>query len=205
MEADAAVWGIRDIKCYDEGEYWRLAFPWPSGISQVYIFKMPGDPGASFNVKHAGAGQLYTLQEYKKLSGYRDRKVPGVYSYYICPFVRENGEDVYFAQTDGCNRVCLTGLVNIRYTLREKWMPVISDRTYEITLAADHPVEANVICYVKKENSLPVCSKDGILYYFNEPIIPGRDFIRHVRTGRNEYLGVFIHDEEHALYNLCNC
>jgi len=182
--------GIKNVKCYDEGENVRLTFSWPPDVEQVYIFTNEETALAT--------GRLFTLQEYKKRGGYFTCKTPGVCNYYIYASAREDGVDVLCKQTDGLNCVTFVHRVPIDFNLREK---VGKYKNYEIMLTAEHPIARSAVACVKKAGSYPQNLHDGVVYYFCE-IEPGRPLIRTMRTAAGEYIQLFVAEGFEDLYSL---
>jgi len=178
--------GQHVIKCHEEGRNIRLTFNWQSGIDQVYIFAAQGD----FDVNRANFsdGKMVTLQEYKKRGGCVMPKTPGVFTYYICPFLRENAEDIF---ADGQMKTTHTNRINIDFAIREK---IGRHKNHEITITADYPVARGVVRYVKEPS--------GVEYVFGEVPAPDLPVTKVARTEINESLQLFIAEEFSDLYNL---
>jgi len=187
---------VTNIRCIEEGGNIRLTFNWPEGVEQVYIFTAQGE--LDISTADASHGRMFTLQEYKKRGGCIISQEPGVITYYIYPFRREDGEDVCYA-SGGQNQITHTCRININFAIREK-----SGRykNHEITLTSDHPVERDTVRYVKKANEPPRDISDGVDYVFSEMLEPGRHVTRIVRTMSNEYLRLFICEDKAELINL---
>lgn len=202
METDTADNGIRQLKCVEENDIIRLTFQWPAAIGQVYIFKTDAD----FSIETASPkdARLFTLQEYKKQAGFTDRKTPGTHTYRVYPFIRDDGEDVVIVQSDGKNSVtCLTGQIEVQFSIREKHRWPAGDKVNVINLLSNRYIEEDVLCYVKKENSYPSDARDGTVYFFTEPLPAGQMVTRQVKTKKNEYIRLFICDPEKApMYKL---
>lgn len=208
MDTDTADNAIMDLKCIEEGGVIRLTFRWPAAIEQVYIFKTDG----IFDIEAADEkdARLFTSQEYKKQAGFIDRKTPGTHTYHVYPFIREGGCDIAVTQKDGRNTVtCLTGQITVNFSIREKRprLGILSqDKINEISIVSDQYVEADVLCYVKKENGYPADIHDGVMYFLNEPLSPGISLHRQIKTRKNEYLRIFIRDQGKVdLYRLQIC
>jgi len=190
---------VTNIRCIEEGENIRITFNWPESVEQVYIFSTQGEFGEfKINEADTSQGRMFTLQEYKKRGGCVISQEPGVITYYIYPFRREDGEDVCYA-CDGENQITHTCRINIDFTIREKTGRY---KNHEITLTADHPVERDTVRYVKKANDSPQNIHDGVDYVFGEMLEPGRYVTRVVRTMSNEYLRLFICEDKADLINL---
>jgi hypothetical protein len=203
METDTPDNCVSNLKYNREGDEIRLTFRWPAAIPQVYIFK--GTSG-EFNISQArlSDARLYTLQEYKKMGGFMDKKTPGMHTYRVFPFIREDGEDVLVAQTDGENVItCLTGQVIIYFDLKERTSLLGREKVYSVKLSSTCEVGPDVVCYVKKEGGYPEHARDGTVYFFGEGLTPGQDLQRQIKTGKNEFIRLFIHDEaQEQLYAL---
>ncbi|MCL2578044.1 MAG: hypothetical protein FWE27_08345 [Defluviitaleaceae bacterium] len=162
---------ITNIKCREDGEKIKLTWSWPPEIELVYV-----------------NGKLFTLQEYKKRGGCFLGKIPGITTYQICPFKRENGEDILYEQSEitvsfktTINCAVKTGAFGSRY------------KNHVITLTSEHDVPTDIICY----------EKGDITYFFGEPLKAETPIIRIVRTEKNEHIRLFIREEFTELYDLC--
>lgn len=188
------------IKIYEEGDNIRLTFNWLLGVEQVYVYTLEGHPDREnkpFEGLPIGSddGKLFTLQEYKERGGYVTKKTPGVTTYYICPFLREDGEDVILTQ-DNITFTCRTV---VEYSIREK---LGRYKNHLITLSSKNTVPEDVICYVKKANGFPVDIGDGILYYLSGLPEGGKTMTWVVRTEGHEFIRVFIRNEYEELYSM---
>lgn len=202
METDTPENSIGDLKYFEEGNRIRLTFKWPTAIQQVYIFKTAGD----FDIETAleSEARLFTLQEYKKQAGFFDAKTPGVYTYRIYPFLRDEDEDIAIAQTNGKNDItCLTGQVAVGFRFNEKVSWMGGGKTIDIQLLSDQYIDADLLCYVKKAGGYPADLQDGLVYFFGEPLQPGIKLLRRIKTQKNEFIRLFVHDPDKAhLYRL---
>jgi hypothetical protein len=203
METDTPDNCVSNLKYSDEGDAIRLTFRWPAAIAQAYVFKGQRD---GFDIESAKPddARLLTQQEYKKLGGFIDRKAPGVHTYRVFPFIREGGEDILVAQSDGKNVITgLTGQVVIHFSLNERKSFLGREKVYTVSLNCTQEVSADVVCYVKKEGGYPEHSRDGTVYFLGEALTPGQTLERQIKTAKNEFIRLFIHDaaNEH-LYTL---
>jgi len=177
---------IKKIKPHDEGTHLRLTFDWPQEITQVLISTRQ-DPTT---------GKLFTLEEYKKQSGYTTQKLQGITTYYIYPSQRENGEDITFPPT----HLSYTNRTIIDITIKEK---STQHKNHNITISTNYPVTTGILCYTKKENTPPQNQTDGVFYPITEPLEPNKPITRIIRTNRNEYINFFIQDlAQEELYEL---
>ncbi|MCL2839718.1 MAG: hypothetical protein FWE05_03010 [Defluviitaleaceae bacterium] len=177
------------IKCRETGENICLTFNWQSGIEQVYIFVVQGNCN-NFDVNKTSLsdGRLFTLQEYKKRGGCVIPKKPGVFTYYICPFLRENVDDIF---ADEQMQITHTSRINIDFVIQEK---IRRHKIYEISIVADYPVARGVLKYIKE----PI----GVEYTFSEISEKNQPITWIVRTEMNENLKLFIDEAFVDLYNL---
>ena len=191
---DSSEYVINNVKCYDSGDKLRITFNWPFDIQQVYIFATKSAIVVAEQVNQ-GCGKLFTLQEYKKLGGFFTEKIQGEMSYYIYPFMREDGQDILYDQNNE-NYITFVEKTIVTYQIREKRGLSFDDiyKNYEVTFEANYPVQENIVCYTKKKNELPRDINDGTLYYFGEPINPRQQVKRVIRTLRNEHVRLFINN-----------
>ena len=201
---------IKNIKShheYDKSKI-RITFDWPDGISQVFIFAVQA---CSFDSEFLGkvglsevGRRFFTLQEYKKYSGFITEKIRGETSYFIYPVIQECGEYVLYEHATGKNHINFIEKTIINCQIREKASWGINKKhiNYQITLSSDYFIEENILCYVKKKNAPAIDINDGKLYYFTEAIEPGRTITRIVRTMKNEYLQIFVSEGMRKLYGI---
>jgi hypothetical protein len=177
-----------NLKCNDEGEKIRLTWNWPQEIEQVYIF-----------TNEETGGKLFTLQEYKKRGGAFLRKKHGTFDFLICPFKRENGEDIFFDNLDD-NKISFTHKAEIFFSVREKKSPPFlkqQHKNFLISFSSKENIPPNIIRYEKNE-----C--DDVIYFFGEEISADKVVTRIVQIENDETLRFFISEEHAHLYNLHN-
>jgi hypothetical protein len=160
---------ITNLRCRDEGEKIKLTWAWQPEMEFVYV-----------------NGKLFTLWEYKKNAGCSLRKVPGVTKYVVCPFKRENGEDILYDESE----ITVSFKTKINFSICEKFSSRY--RNFEITFTPQHDVPENVICYTINGNT----------YIFGETLKAETPTTRIIRAGKSENLRVFIRDEYEPLYDL---
>ena len=177
---------INNIKCHEDGNKLKITFDWPIGLQQVYIFTLP-------YTNNIDDGKLYTLQEYKKLGGYVTEKKPGETNYYIYPYVHQDGECVIIDHHT--NSVKHIEVTKISCQIREK-AGLGKYKNHYITLEANYPVPDNIICYIKKKGDPSRDINDGTLYYWGDIIQPAQPVTRIVSTLKDEYISVFVRNEE---------
>ena len=164
-----------NIKCFEEEKNIRLVFNWKDDFEQVYIFTNNAEP------------RMFTLQEYKKRGGCLLPKTPGVFTYSVRPFKRENGEDVLY---DGAS-ITHTCRITVNYSVKEK---IARYKNFEITLNADHPVGREIIKYKLKAG--------GVEYDFAELIKASAQITRVVRAKITDELNLYINEKFADLYIL---
>lgn len=184
---------IRDICAVNDSDCLRLTFRWPVGVEQVYVFRTDT---TDFDITTAAAdgGKLLTLHEYKRRGGYIQAREPGIFTYFIYPFLRNGGRDVCVLQTGTAHSLtCRTGFTTIRGKICKKWSPFDGDFvTYALTLQGDYPIPGETLCYVK--------SPGGTVYPLYEAIGP-EPLTRHVLVKQGEEIipGV-LRENERELY-----
>ncbi|MCL2199025.1 MAG: hypothetical protein FWB80_08895 [Defluviitaleaceae bacterium] len=178
-EADKA---IKNVRCLEGDDSVRITWHWPPEVEQVYIF--PQDATESL-----ADGKLFTAQEYKKLGGYVIKKKPGIFTYYIYPFLVA-GSRTLVEQPHGENRaehICKTV---IDYLVTKK------NGFFELALSSRYDVAEDIICYSKNE---------GYTYFFGEKLVAGMPIMRVVKADFGESLNIFISEQNSALYTLNKC
>ncbi|WDZ63790.1 beta-mannanase [Paenibacillus polymyxa] len=178
-----------------------LRWQWPEGAAVVYIAKQSAD--AVGNGQNEGevlppfsSLKLFTREEYKAASCYRDR-IEGIgrVRYIVYPAVREDGDTYVIRQQDGANQLELsTGRAKIRYAVHHKKSWFRSRKTVQIQVTAEVPVPQEALCYVKKRGGYPADRDDGTLYPFTAPFAAGRNVLPAVEVGGDEYVRLFFTD-----------
>ena len=188
---------IDGLKCTDEGDSFRLTFRWPEGIQQVHIYKKEENCEAP----SSGPARLLTLQEYRRQSGFTDKKSPGTFTYMVCPFVRTDGEDFYYPQPDNRHMATVTGRVEIKYQIncQQNWR---GQKLHDIIMSSGYDIPPDTICCVKKENSPPTGPHDGTVYYVHDAITKGEPLVRQVQTTKDEYICLYISDPARQIYKM---
>lgn len=181
---------ISQLKCHMETGQMRLTFLWPEDAEQVYVFKTAGH----FDITSGKPGRLFTLQEYKKRSGYVEPRPSGAFTYHIFPFVRENGEDIVFINSSGGNSIEVTGQIPIGFKITEKTGFLKRDKIYIISMLSQQGIAGDVICYVKKTGSYPSGVGDGTMYFFGDGLVAGAVGRWEVKTKKNEFIRIFVRD-----------
>ncbi|GAV11660.1 beta-mannanase [Paenibacillus sp. chi10] len=172
-----------------------LRWLWPDTIQAVYVHKA-ADRLAAERPPVAEL-KLYTRDEYKANNGYHDR-IDGigrlVYTIYAC-LLQEDGQQQLVIQQDGGNRIALsTGRARICYSIRYKGGWFKTFKTAQIQVAAEVPLPADVLCYVKKHGGYPASKDDGTVYPFVEPFAPGRNMLPEIEIGKDDYIRLFFTD-----------
>jgi len=191
---------IKNVNCHDDDDRLRITFDWPPAVQQTHVHILRGE---------VETVKLFTLQEYKKHSGFLAEKMAGETTFRIYPLVwsvthggicnstgNALGEYVLYDQAES-NSVTFIEKTIITCSIKETTGQY---KNHEITLSANYPVPENIICYVKKENGLPQNIIDGVLYHIREAVNPGQPIKRVVRTMKNEYIRFFVMDE--AIYGI---
>jgi len=182
---------IKKIKIYDEDETLRLTFDWARDISQVYIATAPdSDAGLvvpiARNCSSMQHGKLFTLQEYKKQSGFHTPKLQGITTYYIYPTQRENGEEIIHPPTEAS----FTNKTVINFSIIEK---IGTYKNHHITISANYPVPVDIIGYVKQYSPGNSSHINDTSYTIGEEI--SQPITRVIRTAKDEYIKLFLRDE----------
>ena len=190
---------VRRLRYSSENGRARITFEWPEGIEQVLIFKACDGDSEFFCDEHEKPPRLFTLQEYKRLSGYNEAVTPGTYTYKIYPFVRENGEDICYVPEQSSeqpneSQITITETVKIMYSINENKAAI------EIKIQTSHLLPETVICYVKNTHH-PQNVTDGTRYFFPAPLTPNHPHIWEVEIKPGEYIDIFL-TEENPLYKL---
>ena len=172
-----------------------LRWRWPEGLQAVYIHRTSVD-GPSDPLSSPEELKLYTRDEYKANVGYHDRLEGfGRIAYTVYATLMEDGEIKLIRQQDRQNVVeVAAGRAKIKYTLKQKSRLLQKLKRVQIVVTAEVPVPKEVLCYVKKQGSLPLNKEDGMLYHFVQPFEAGINVLPEIEIAKNDYIRLFFTD-----------
>jgi hypothetical protein len=140
--------------------------------------------------------KLYTREEYKASSGYRERlNVIERHAYRIYPCVKQDGKLVVVRQEDNDNKVQFSmGKAAILYSIQYRKSLFSKTQTVRIQITSEVLVSKEVLCFVKKEGGIPLHKDDGIVYPFVHDFEPGRNVMSEIQIHKNEFIKLFFTD-----------
>lgn len=188
--------GIRDVTHLLQDNECILNWYWPDGVPCVYIHKSLANQEFCLDDLDEKQLKLYTREEYKVHTGYRD-KVEGIgkYTYRIFPCRVEAGKRVIIPQDNAENVIHITSAkAKIYFSIKTKKSIFQKHQTVKIEIFAEMPIPKDVLCYVKKEGSYPSSREDGIQYNFLNDFEPGRTKLPEIEIKKNDYIRIYFTD-----------
>lgn len=175
-----------------------FTWQWPRDVEYVYLYSF--DAGAEQPPEDLIPQQLklFTREEYKAKSGYRERvDYIGLRGYRVFPCVRREGKLVVLKQTDESNLVLMNGgRAKIRCSIKYGTKLFSKYKTVRIQLFCEIAVSKDALCYVKKEGASPSNKDDGIAYPFMSDFPVGRSVLQEIEIGKNDFIRIFFTDSK---------
>lgn len=192
---------IKDISSEVEKDKLTIRWKWPENVDIVYVLKTYEMQDFSLDLGSLKNAKLYTMDEYREFNGYSESiKEITQYKYFVFPALQNDGDILLIKQNNGKNQIVVsTGKPEICYEINEikSFKGLFSkEKTVEIVIKSEVPLDKDVLCYVKKKDSCPTSSKDGVRFDFICDIDAGVNVMPEIKINKNEYVKVFIKDIE---------
>ncbi|MCL6459437.1 MAG: hypothetical protein K6T85_15675 [Gorillibacterium sp.] len=183
-----------------------LTWNWPGEVRFVLICGFdPAHPAAAGFGTEAGflteedvhlRLKLYTREEYKANSGYRERlNRVGRYIYQVYPCTRSEGNTLVYRQENRSNEVVVSmDRARIRCIVKYSGSWFSKRRAVQMTIMAEIPVPKEALCYVKKTGSLPLNKEDGTAYPLLTDLLAGHNHLADIEVGKEDYIKLFFTD-----------
>lgn len=196
IEPEADRRRITGLACRHEDGECTLTWNWPEGISFVYIYGFENGRELPPEERAERAAKLYTREEYKANTGYRDRPEGiGRYAYRVYPGVVTEGKPAGIRQQDEDNLVRFSaGRAKIRFSIKYGGRLFSRRKTARLQFRCEIPVDRDVLCYVKKAGSTPLHPEDGTVYPLIQNLDPGLTVFPEIEIDRNDHLKIFFTD-----------
>ncbi|WP_308862358.1 hypothetical protein [Paenibacillus radicis (ex Xue et al. 2023)] len=187
---------IKQTACYIQNGECTVTWAWPRGVESVYVYSFPDGAEQPPDLLEPKQLKLFTREEYKARSGYRERiEYLGVQGYRIFPCLMQAGKLRPLKQADAQNYARVSGgKAKIRYNIKYSHSWFSKYKTVRIQLFCEISVSKEALCYVKKEGSPPANKEDGIAYPFMSDFPSGRHILPEVEVGKNDYIRLFFTD-----------
>jgi hypothetical protein len=173
-----------------------VTWQWPKHIEAVYVYSFPQGTEQEPELLQPKHLKLFTREEYKTRSGYRERiEYMGVQGYRIFPCLIRGGQPVPLKQADSDNYARVSGgKAKLRYSIKygNKWFSKY--KSIRIQLFCEIAVPQEALCYVKKEGVSPTNKEDGIAYPFLSDFAAGSHMLPEIEVGKNDYIRIFFTD-----------
>ena len=197
-EIENLTYKIEDNKCI-------LTWKWPRDVYLVYVYKIKVKDRENENNIIEENLRLYTREEYKNRGGYQEKiREIDEFVYIVYPFREENEKLLLINQNDGRNEITFcTGKKKIEYSIKEKNKLFSNKKKVFITINIETPIEKDMLCYVVKEENIPLSKEEGTIFYFPITLEEGENSLPEILIGNNEYVGIFFtNDEYKKIYEL---
>lgn len=181
-----------------------LKWKWNENIDFVYIYKAKVNGNINKNDVLQQKPKIFTKREYIEFNGYKENIIEtGRFIYFVFAASKEDNGIVLIQQDGNEIEVC-TGKSNIYYEIKYKNKFFSKSKEVSITIKADGDMPRDVLCYVKKQGSLPVDKNDGIGYSFIKDFESGVNILPNLVINKDEYINVFFNDGKKygKIYNL---
>ncbi|MEH7075124.1 hypothetical protein [Neobacillus drentensis] len=187
---------IKDIKKTIRDADVHLAWFWSNDIDFVYIYKAAAEnmkPPHELTLQDL---KLYTREEYKAAQGYLSRiESIGITAYRILPCQKRDGNLVVFNQENDDNLVYISGSkANIYYSISYKKKLFQTRKKVRMSIITEHPLDKELLVYVKKSGGVPVSVEDGTVYPFVRDFNTGKTVPPEIEIDKNEYIRLFFRD-----------
>lgn len=171
-----------------------LNWHWAEGIPCVYIHKSRSDQPLALQELSVKQMKLYTREEYKANTGYRDiLEGIGRFTYRIFPCVLEGGRPAWLAQDNGENVIHVNaGKAKIYYEIKVKRNVFSRYKSVQIHIFTEVPISKDVICYVKKQGAYPTNKDDGTQYAFIRDFEPGHNVMPDIQVQKDDCIRIFF-------------
>lgn len=175
-----------------------MTWAWPKDVEYVYVYGFQAGAERPLDELLPQDLKLFTREEYKNKSGYRERvDYIGLRAYRIFPCVRREGKLTALRQTDDRNTIIVSGgRAKIRYSVKYGSKLFSKFKTVRIQLFCEIAVPQDALCYVKQEGASPADKDDGIAYPFMSDFPVGRTVLQEIEIGKNEFVRVFFTDSK---------
>lgn len=192
---------IKDISSEVEKDKLTIRWKWPENVDIVYVLKTYEMQDFSLDLESLKNAKLYTMDEYREFNGYSESiKEITQYKYFVFPALQNDGDILLIKQNNGKNHIVVsTGKPEICYEINEvkSFKGLFSkEKNVEIVIKSEVSLDKDVLCYVKKKDSYPTNSKDGVRFDFICDIDAGVNVMPEIKINKNEYVKVFIKDIE---------
>ncbi|MGG2199828.1 MULTISPECIES: hypothetical protein [Paenibacillus] len=178
-----------------EGEC-LVTWQWPADIQYVQIYSFGPGEEESGEQPDERRMKLYTREEYKVRGGYRlPADFIGARYFRIYPCLMEEGQLVALRQADGDNLARVSGgRAKVRYSIQYGLGWFAKHRSVRIRLHCEIPVPKEALCYVKKQDAVPLHADDGTRYPLLRDLPAGRSELPEIDVGRRDQVRIFLTD-----------
>lgn len=178
---------------------------WPFELESVYVHKVLKAEELNVDYLDIDVSRIYTREEYKTRECYIEKTAGvGEFTYAIYPIAVEEDEKILLDQTNHQNKLLVCeGKIDVFYDINEKKNFFSSKKEITISINSRTALDKNILCYVKNIGCPPSHINDGVRFNLSRNIYCGSDRLTNITIGKNEFIEVFITNEDYSKnYNL---
>lgn len=187
---------IKDVVCQLQGNEYVINWHWAEEVPCVYVYRSGYDEPFDVTRINETLLKLYTREEYKAHKGLREKNEGiGRYTYRIFPCRLENGRPIMLVPEGDAHIVNVrTGKAKIFYSFKRGRNWFRPYQSLQIRIFSEIPIPKDVLCYVKKEGSIPANKDDGTQYAFIRDLQPGINLMPEIEVRKKDEIRLFFTD-----------
>ncbi|WP_342433047.1 hypothetical protein [Neobacillus sp. FSL H8-0543] len=172
----------------------HLTWFWPKEIDFVYLYKASADDFPTVDELTASDLRLYTREEYKTNLGYIGKvEAFGKFGFRIFPCQKLDGELKIFRQENEDNLLFISGArAKIHFSISYKNRFLQGRKKVKMTIMTELPLDKELLCYLRKRDSVPISHEDGTWYPFVRDFPVGKTELPEFDIGKNDYIRILI-------------
>jgi hypothetical protein len=185
---------IRDITCTISKSEIHLTWYWPKEVDFVFLYKAESGrlrPAAELTAVDL---KLYTREEYKANQGYIGRlDTFGKFAYQIFPCQKHDGKLRVFSQENENNLIYIAGnRAKVYFSITYKNKLFQKKKTVKMAIITELPLDKELLCYVRKRDSVPISLGDGTWFPYVRDFPAGETSLPEIEIDKNEYIRIFL-------------
>lgn len=186
---------ITDLKHYIQENQCTLTWKWPENIQYVLMVCTVDSP---LEEEQQQESKVYTREEYKANKGYKIQlHNMGRYHIRVCAYRHIDAQKCVYDQQDDRNSIAFNwGKSIVKYAIKYGSTFLKKTKTTKIELYSEMFITKEILCYVKKEGSIPASIDDGISYPFIHDILPGMNKLPEIEIGKQDQIRIFLNNSK---------
>jgi hypothetical protein len=187
---------IRDITCTIRNSEIHLTWYWPKAVNFVYLYKAESGKLCQAAELTMADLRLYTREEYKANQGYIGKlDTIGKASYQIFPCQKDNGKLRIFSQENDKNLITISGhKAKVYFSIAYKNKFMQKRKTVKMAIMTELPLDKELLCYVRKRDSVPISLEDGTWFPYIRDFPAGETYLPEIEIDKNEYIRIFLNE-----------